>query len=58
MGLAGLVAHMERNRILYKVLVELKVQRPFGRTMHSWEGDIKMDLEGIAFEGEVDIAGS
>jgi hypothetical protein len=37
-------------RNAYKMLVgKIEAKRPFGRTKHRWEGNIKMYLKGIGW---------
>jgi hypothetical protein len=46
------VARMGENRVLSRVLVRKpEGNRPLGRPRHSWEGNIKMDLQGVECEG-------
>jgi hypothetical protein len=52
MGWAGHVALMGEERKLYKGWVgRPKGKRPLRRQRHRWEGEIKMDLRGIGWEG-------
>jgi len=44
----GHVARMRERRGVYRVLVEKpEEKRPLGRPRHSWEDNIKMDLQGV-----------
>jgi hypothetical protein len=44
----GHVAHMGEGRGVRRVLVgKPEGQRPFGRTRHRWEDNIKMDLQEV-----------
>ena len=45
---AGHVAHMDERRGIYRVLVgKPEVKKPLGRPRHSWEDNIKMDLQEV-----------
>jgi len=45
---AGLIAHMEDERGLYRVLVGYpEGKRPLGRPRRRWEDNIKMDLQKV-----------
>jgi hypothetical protein len=48
---AGHVARMGERRYKYKILFEKhESKRPLGRSRHSWEDNIKMDLSEIVCE--------
>ena len=48
----GHVARMGERRSVYRVLVGKPVRkRPPGRPRHSWEDNIKMDLQELGCEG-------
>jgi len=45
---AGHVAHMRETRGVYRVLVgKPEGKRPLARHRHSWEDNIKMDLQEV-----------
>jgi hypothetical protein len=47
---AGHVARMGERRYIYRVLVgRPEGKRPFGRPIHRWKDDIKMDLQEIGW---------
>jgi hypothetical protein len=47
---AGHVAHMEKERNVYRILVgKPEEKRPLGRTRHRWEDGIGMDLREIGW---------
>ena len=49
---AGHVAHMMESRGVYRVLVgKPEEERPLGRPRHSWEYNIKMNLQEVGSEG-------
>jgi len=49
---AGHVASMGENRAVSWLLVgKPEGNRPFGRSRHSWEDNIKRDLQVVEFEG-------
>jgi hypothetical protein len=51
MRLAGYVAYMGEERIVYKVLVgKPEAKRPLGKQRHRWEDGIRMDLREIGWE--------
>jgi hypothetical protein len=44
----GYAACMGDRRVAYRVLVQKPdVKRPFGRSGHMWEDNIKMDLQEV-----------
>jgi len=48
----GRVARMGESRGLYRVLVgKPEGKKPLGRPRHSWENNIKMDLQEVGCEG-------
>jgi hypothetical protein len=48
---AGHVARMGDNRVVSRLLVgKPEGNRPFGRPRHSWEDNIKMDLQEVVCE--------
>jgi hypothetical protein len=59
MGWAEHVARMGERKGVYRVLVRKpEGKRPLGRPKHSWENNIKMDLqeEGYGSIGWIDVA--
>jgi hypothetical protein len=47
---AGHVAHMEKERKVYKILVaKPEGKRPLGRSRHRWENGIRTDLKEIGW---------
>ena len=49
---AGHVAHMGEGRGMYRVLVgNPEGKRPQGRPRHSWEDNIKMDVQKVGCQG-------
>jgi hypothetical protein len=54
MSWKGCVVHMKEVRNAYKSLVgKPEGKRPLGKSKCRWEGDIKMDLKEVGFEGVV-----
>ena len=52
MRLAGYAAHARERRGAYRVLVgRPEGKRPLGRPRHRLEDNIKMDLQGVEWEG-------
>jgi GH43 family beta-xylosidase len=46
----GHVARVEEKRGAYRILVERREGRqPLGRPRHRWEGNIKMDVQGVGW---------
>jgi hypothetical protein len=46
------VAYMGERRVVYRVLVgKPEGKRPLGRLRHSWEDNIKMDLQEVGCGG-------
>jgi len=53
------VVHMGESRVVYWVWVgKFEGKRPFGRPMHRWKDNIKMDLQEVGCEGMdwIDVA--
>ena len=51
----GHVARMGESRGAYRVLVgKPEGKRPFGRPMHRWEDNIKMDLQEVGWRHGLD----
>jgi hypothetical protein len=49
---AGHVAHMGKERCVYRVLVgKPEGKRPLGRPRHSWNDNIKMNFREIGIDG-------
>jgi hypothetical protein len=49
---AGHVAHVGKRRGMYRILVgKPEGKRPLGRSRHSWENNIKMDLLEVGCGG-------
>jgi len=49
---AGHVAHMGESRGVYRILVgKPEGKRPLGRPRHSWEDNIKMDIQEVGCGG-------
>ena len=56
---AGHVVHMEERRDAYRVLMgKPEEKRPLGRLRHTWEDNIKMDLQEVGWGHGLDLSGS
>jgi len=50
MRCAGHVARIGERKVVYRVLVvKPEGKRPFGRSRHRWEDNIKMDLQEVGW---------
>ena len=53
---AGYVARMEESRSAFKILTgKPTAKRPLERPRRRWEGNIRMDLDGIGINAEIGL---